>query len=205
MLLNKKTRFCKHKSPDCASNAIHGFLSNFKIGLMIRGVITLLQLLLGKAKITKLTLSGQLKFPVFLASFAFVAKIVLCFLRRLRGKDDGINSFACGFIAGLTVLINNDVGTRKMFALYLFARAYDATYRCLDERSLVPRLPIFDKYQHLMFTVIVNLLFSWLYFFERNRNIPVSFYAFLNYTFTAFKGNNDHIFRDIIERKLEWK
>lgn len=77
---------------------------------------------------------------MFLSAFAFVAKLILCVLRRFRGKDDGINGFASGFIAGLTLLINNDPGTRKMFALYLLSRAYAATYSLAEARDKVPKL-----------------------------------------------------------------
>jgi len=50
-------------------------------------------------------------------------------LRRLRDKDDdGINSFISGFLGGLSLLLFKENSTRKIFALYLFARAYDSCY-----------------------------------------------------------------------------
>jgi hypothetical protein len=73
---------------------------------------------------------------LFLSAFAFVAKLILCILRRFRGKDDGINGFLSGFLAGITILINNDPGTRKMFALYLLSRAYSSTHNVLEDRGL---------------------------------------------------------------------
>ena len=56
LLFNTKTRFCKHKSPDCVTNAVQGFISNFKIGLKIRFAITIIQLLLRKSKLNKISI-----------------------------------------------------------------------------------------------------------------------------------------------------
>ncbi len=83
-------------------------------------------------------------------------------MRRLRGKDDGINGFLSGALAGLSLLIHNDKGTRKLFALYLLSRAYGATYTSLDTRRLVPQ----TQNQHFIFMIMVNVIFYWLYFFE---------------------------------------
>ena len=49
-------------------------------------------------------------------------------MRRVRDKDDGLNSFISGFLGGLSALIYNDQETRQMFALYLAVRAYDSGY-----------------------------------------------------------------------------
>lgn len=107
-MLKKKTVHCKHKSPDCITHAIKGLLENAKYGLMIRGAITLIQLLFRKVKVSQLTVADQLRFPAFLALFAFISKLVMCFLRRIRNKEDGLNSFAAGFMGGLAILVNND-------------------------------------------------------------------------------------------------
>ena len=56
LLFNTKTSFCKHKSPDCVTNAVQGFISNFKIGLKIRFAITIIQLLLRKSKLNKISI-----------------------------------------------------------------------------------------------------------------------------------------------------
>lgn len=54
LLFHTKTSFCKHKSPDCITNAVHGLISNFKIGLKIRVAFTLLQVLLRGGKLNKI-------------------------------------------------------------------------------------------------------------------------------------------------------
>ena len=42
LLFHTKTHFCKHKSPDCITNAFQGLISNFKIGVKIRLAVTLI-------------------------------------------------------------------------------------------------------------------------------------------------------------------
>ena len=81
-----------------------------------------------------------------------------------------------------------------MFALYLLSRAYGASHKILEDRGLFPRI----KNQHLLFILATNVLFTWLYFCELNKKIPVSFYAALNNMYTAHPEKNDHIMRDIL-------
>lgn len=182
---------------------MRGFISNFKIGVKIRLAVTILQILLRGGKISNIKLLDQLRFPVFLSAFAFVAKIVLCVLRRFRGKDDGLNGFASGFLAGFTLLVNNDRGTRKMFALYLLSRAYGAIYSVVDDRTDI--LKKLGNQQHLCFIVLVNVLFCWLYFCEfSTTKINPSFYSAVNHFFTSHKDKNDHIYRDLLQKSNEY-
>ena len=120
---------------------------------MIRGAVTLLQLALRKTKISKISLKDQLRFPAFLSLFALIFKITLCMMRRLRGKEDGLNSFISGFLGGLAILVNNDHNTRKMFALYLLCRAYDSGYQTLENKKIIPNIPNF----HMVFIQMVSI------------------------------------------------
>lgn len=105
-------------------------------------------------------------------------------MRRYRGKDDGKNSFVAGFLAGLTLVINKDQDTRKMFALYLLSRAYDSVHSDLEQKGLFPKLTNSD---HVLFIIFVNALFTQLYFFEfQKQKINPSFYAILNNIFSTF-------------------
>lgn len=199
LLFHTKTHHCRHTSPDCVTNAVKGFISNFKIGIKIRVAFTLLQVLLRGGKLNKIKLLDQLRFPMFLSTFAFVAKLVLCVLRRVRGKDDGWNGFASGALAGLSLLIHNDKGTRKLFALYLLSRAYGATYNSMDSRKVVPQA----KNQHLIFMTMVNVIFYWLYFFEfKHCKVSQSYWAAVNNTYQVFKEPNDRLMRDLMQQKL---
>ena len=54
LLFHTKTRHCKHKSPDCITNAVQGLLSNFKIGIKIRLAVTLIQVALRGGKLNNI-------------------------------------------------------------------------------------------------------------------------------------------------------
>ncbi len=56
LLFHTKTSFCKHKSPDCITNAVHGLINNFKIGVKIRVVFTLIQVLPRGGKLNKISI-----------------------------------------------------------------------------------------------------------------------------------------------------
>ena len=114
-----------------------------------------------------------------------------------------MNGFASGFLAGLTLLINNDEGTRKMFALYLLSRAYGATYNVADDRGLVPH--ILGNQQHMLIIIACQTLFTWLYFCEfRTTPVQQSFYAAVNHFYSSHKDKNDHIMRDVLQKRLEY-
>ncbi|TNV78003.1 hypothetical protein FGO68_gene7658 [Halteria grandinella] len=114
-----------------------------------------------------------------------------------------MNGFASGFLAGLTLLINNDEGTRKMFALYLLSRAYGASYNVLDDRGFVPHL--LGNQQHMLIIIACQTLFTWLYFCEFSTTpIPQSFYAAVNHFYSSHKDKNDHIMRDVLQKRLEY-
>jgi uncharacterized membrane protein YfcA len=72
-------------------------------------------------------------------------------MRRLTGKESGLSAFIGGFIGGLTLLINNDPWTKKMFALYLLSRAYGSTYTMLDDRGYVPHW--LGNQQHMLILI----------------------------------------------------
>lgn len=185
------------------TNAVRGLWSNFKIGLKIRLAVTIIQILLRGGKLKNIKIADQLRFPTFLAAFAFVAKLVLCTLRRIRGTDDGMNGFVSGFLAGVTLLINNDEGTKKMFALYLLSRAYGASFNVMDERGYVPH--ILGDQQHMIFILATQAIFVWLYFCEFSTTpIPQSFYAAVNHFYSSHKDKNDHIMRDVLQKRLEY-
>ena len=119
---------------------------------------------------------------------------MLCILRRLRDKDDdGINSFISGFLGGLSLLVHNDKETRKMYALYLIARAYDAGYHSLEEKKIIPSI----SNGALIFCLIVNIQFIYIYFCHREW-LPRSTYTILHFMYGVHKDPNDPIFEDII-------
>lgn len=158
-MFTSKTKDCRHSAPDCVSNASSGFLLNLKYGAMIRCAYTLLQVVTKGGKLKNIKIFDQVRFPLFLASFALVSKLLLCFLRRMRGKDTGINAFISGFAAGFTILINKDPHFKKMFALYLFMKALESVYSKLVELGFAKYWKYGDYLLGIPYTVMINYLF----------------------------------------------
>ncbi|CDW74746.1 UNKNOWN [Stylonychia lemnae] len=194
-LISTKTSHCKHNNPDCMTNAVEGLLTNMKHGVAIRGVMTFLMILLGKQKMSKINFKDQLRFPVFLGLFAFISKFVLCLFRRLRNKDDGLNSFMAGFLGGVSLLVQKDKSTRTMFALYLTVRAYDSSYLTLESKEIIPNIPNF----HMVFICIINVVIVYLFFTQRER-FSFSYFQMIYYLFSIHKDPNDHIMQDILTK-----
>ena len=94
-------------------------------------------------------------------------------------------------------MVNNDANTRKMFALYLFSRAYDSGYQTLESRKLIPSIP----QGHMIFTMAVSIQWIYLYFAHRDW-FPVSYFAIMNNFFAVHKSPNDHAMNDIIQKIL---
>ena len=104
-----------------------------------------------------------------------------------------MNGFISGFIDGLTLILNNDVNTRKMFALYLLSRAYDAGLQTLKTKKVIDGIP----HGTMIFNMSVSLSWIFIYFADHNLFSP-SYYAILNNFFAVHKAPNDHIMQNII-------
>jgi hypothetical protein len=59
---------------------------------------------------------------MFLGAFAGTYKIVQCFMRLIRQKEDGLNAAVAGACAGLTLVFDSESRWLDI-ALYMFARA----------------------------------------------------------------------------------
>jgi hypothetical protein len=97
--------------------------------------VTLLAVLTGKTKLSTINLVEQLGFPLFTSVFAFTYKFLLCFLRRVNGKYEGLNTFLSGFVAGLAFIFNPDPEFRLQFGLNIFARSMDMTITNVAEKK----------------------------------------------------------------------
>ena len=88
-------------------HSVVGAINSFKYGVYLRCFTTAIMLLMKRTSIMELVKDPMifLRVPLFLGLQSFIYKIVLCILRRVRGKDDGINSFLSGCISGLSILL----------------------------------------------------------------------------------------------------
>ena len=145
-----KTEFCIHKA-GCLENSIQGFLKNFTIGFLIKLTFLFLKAILkNKHKLPALLLhkirifiqnpsfsfknvKSVFRLGLFLGLFGFVFKIVLCLMRVVRKREDGVNAFVAGCVGGVSILVEES-GFRKNLHLYLLSRAVECGFRMLKQR-----------------------------------------------------------------------
>ncbi|KAI8057359.1 hypothetical protein BDF22DRAFT_671004 [Syncephalis plumigaleata] len=129
---------CRHTGKNCVQNAVRGFIKSLGMSYSVKVLIGLLPALLtGKVLKNPMLIRKQLgmdtaRFALFIASMVGAYKSSLYALRHLRtdteGKNEPVNAFIAGCIAGLALLLDNNRGRRIAVALYLSTRG--AQYMC---------------------------------------------------------------------------
>lgn len=118
---------CKHEK-SCSKNVIIGFLRSFFVIYSIKYWINLIPALLTGKIFKKSSLFYKLggrdtiSFAMFLSTFISIYKGALCALRRLRNKNDSLNSLLAGGAAGISLILDSNKSRRRMIALYLSTR-----------------------------------------------------------------------------------
>lgn len=80
----------------------------------------------------------SLRLGIFLSSMTGGFRVVEYALQRLRGVDDGWNSFLAGTVAGLSIAIDTK-SRQKAVSLYVFFKACGMVWSSLTTRGLLPR------------------------------------------------------------------
>lgn len=183
---------CKHQLP-CAIHTLYGFARGAIIGIGIRGVLTLLSMIL-KGKLFKDPLfilntfkKSNLKLVAFLSGMIGLYRAVLCFLRS-QTKNERISTFVAGFASGLPLLFE-DRDTRVLYALYILVRAGDCIVKFLVAKKHVPKIPyIIDVLFGAAITVL-HYARVW-----EPENLNKGYYSMLN---RFFVKPNDKILADM--------
>lgn len=105
-----------------------------------------------------------MSFCAFLGALSGIYKVVLCTLRRLRNKDDGINALIAGAIAGLSMHLESSPRRRKFILMTLFCRSLHMLVSLLDKRKIIKKIPYFEVY---MFGPLISFLI-YAYFYENS-------------------------------------
>jgi hypothetical protein len=71
-------------------------------------------------------------------------KITLCLLRKIRHKDDGYNSYISGFLAGLTLAVNNDRDFRISMGCWLLVRSAEALFNLMESKGYITSIKYGD-------------------------------------------------------------
>lgn len=137
-----RTPFCKHQIASCFMHALEGFLKDFFLGAFVKGGITLLLGLLKPKKglfgaVKSIFTSDTAMFALFTGTFLATYRLTLCKLRALRGKEDKYNSMIAGFLASLTLVLDNSKSRRITVAIYSFARSLESFIKVLDHNDII--------------------------------------------------------------------
>jgi hypothetical protein len=132
-IINSRTPFCSHEH-GCIISALKITLKNLKYGLVISGVLQLVKslkiLLKNSSKLNESLNLQYLTITIFMCSTVLTLRLVKCALRRIRERDDGINSLLAGAAAGWVAskTLNKDywyfyltfIGSRLIGALHKY-------------------------------------------------------------------------------------
>lgn len=103
-----------------------------------------------------------MSFCTFLGLFSGVYKLLLCSLRRVRGKEDGINSIISGAVAATAIYFDPSRKRKKFLVLYIFCRALEALMNVYVKRGYIKKI---DKFEVYMFAPLLSYLF-YAYMYE---------------------------------------
>ena len=131
-----KTENCIHKG-SCFSSLLIVSLKSLMIGYGIKLISMLvfaLRKIITKPKTIKniLTDKNPVKFGLFLGSFTFIFRGIVCSLRRFLSKEkEKYIYLVAGFIGGLISILFLEKDSRQAIGLFLLARAIDISYQTL--------------------------------------------------------------------------
>ena len=198
--IRERTKFWKHSIKSCHLNALEGFCRNFFYGFVTKAVFNILLGLLNPKKnlipnIVDLFSSNCMSFCTFLGLFSGVYKILLCSLRRIRNRDDGINAIISGAFAAFAVYFDPSKRRRKFIVLYIFCRALEALVNVFAKKGYIKKI---DKFEVYMFAPLLSYLF-YAYMYETECFPPGIDKMFLAWSTPTQKEFS--MFRDIWNRQ----
>jgi len=136
-----KHQLCHH-SWSCRAYVLVGFMKSFSLGVLVRAALVILPLVMSPVKLLHAlkkpkVLSSIFKLGLFLGIMSGGSRAVTCSLRATRGKEDGLNQFLGGFIAGFAFLLN---GSTEI-AMYVASKAAESTFYHLVNCGWLKSLP----------------------------------------------------------------
>ena len=139
-VLDSQTPFCQHKH-GCVRSALLQTLKNAKYGAVIAAVLQLLRTLKMASKDPKKWRSSlrpqYLSIALFLSATVLVLRGMRCALRRIRGKDDGWNSFGAGAAAGWVASKTLTTDYWYFYLTFLGSRVIGAGHKYLIQQGVL--------------------------------------------------------------------
>ncbi|KAF2073371.1 hypothetical protein CYY_005316 [Polysphondylium violaceum] len=157
-------RLCKHKD-NCIISVLKTLGRGFIIGYGLRASLALVtgivmrRLYKNPRKLIDQSIlhKDPIGFGLFLAFYTGGYKAVLCLLRNIRKKDDGINAAIAGFISGGAMAFSKSTE----MALYLFARALESLFNAGVKRGYLKSYKHGDSLLFCLCTAILFHAFVW--------------------------------------------
>lgn len=178
--LEYKTPFDKTKF-SCIENILRGSIKSFGIGYGVKSALGLVKTLIGFKKLMKdpklllnpLLDKASFKTGFFALILSFFLKGGISLLRVLRKKDDGINAFIGGALAGYFSMFM--VSSKKTFvACFFLSRAVECFYNSLANKGLIKR----KKYHWVLIYGLGMMLIGYSFANERYLMDPGSLKSF---------------------------
>ena len=113
---------------------------------LISMLVFALRKIITKPKTIKniLTDKNPVKFGLFLGSFTFIFRGIVCSLRRFLSKEkEKYIYLVAGFIGGLISILFLEKDSRQAIGLFLLARAIDISYQTLVKKGYLPEFKYF--------------------------------------------------------------
>jgi len=145
-LLTYKTPFdrCDYS---CIENILRGFIKSFLIAYGLKAGLNLISTLIKFNKwmkdpilLLKVFLNkDNFQLAWFLGTFTGAMKAIITLTRILRDKDDGLNGFLGGIVAGWVSLFFLPQKGRVFIACLMLARAFDCYYNYLVNKGTIKK------------------------------------------------------------------
>ena len=171
------------------------------MGFILRGIVQIIYIIMKKGSIKDLLTYQYHKFPLFLASLAFLHKISLCILRQIRQeKSDKWNDFISGFISGISIIfIRDNEYLRRLITIYMLMIGGLAVGNALAEKNKVECDP-----DYLAVAAFFAISIFWLLvFLLAHKDVAEDKYKLFNMVFDGYNDPNDNLFKDLLRKILQ--
>ncbi|CAI2377041.1 unnamed protein product [Moneuplotes crassus] len=193
-----KTRFCKHEG-SCMENSAKTLIKASIAGLAVKGCLSVL---FGAVKtksffkaFRNIVSWDTARFAGFIGLLPTLFKVTLCTLRKIRKKDDKLNSIIASFVCSLSAILDSSDDRRKLLIYYVFARAFESSLKIIDDHQIasVPK-----NWGLIIYILMTNMLSYWIYF--EWKVVPKTLFNIVSKR-TGIKPN-DRVLLEVIYREI---
>ena len=195
----RKTPFCRHDY-GCLENLISGTISSLVLSYILSVGINFLSLVAFKRRYAEFIRSlfrfESLRMCGFITSYTFVLKLSMCVLRKIRNRDDQVNNFFSGALAGFFSIAFLEKVSRMTWSGYLLARAFDAMYKHLVNKKVIKK----KEWHYIVIFAIMYGFYGYCIALE-NDVMPPSIGKFFNSVYKGTYEKNRITLNNVMEQQ----